>query len=121
MIFGHSILSISQTLIFAKDRSILNCQIIKDYPNKIKVISKDDTTKTIQELSKSDIVKIQYRDGSANILAASNLSELEWAIDTIHGNETLNYSIFYIVYNSGQSVDKPFPIYFNSKIGRAHV
>lgn len=106
----------SQNLIFKKDKTIINCQIIKDYPNSIKIKLSDKPNEASKKIFKSDITKIQYSDGSIDIISASTISEVKWRGDTNSNYDSINYSIFYIVYNYGQSEDRPFPIYFNSTL-----
>jgi hypothetical protein len=115
-ILSFSLISFSQTTIFTKSRKIINCNIIKEYPNKLKIHLDNDDAKKFSEIFKYDVILIQYPDSAINIISATNISELQWALQNSWKKDSVNFSIFYIVYNSGYVTERPFPIYFNSKL-----
>jgi hypothetical protein len=108
--------SFSQDVIYTKTRMILKCQILKEYPDKFKISCENDSTKKARIIPKFDIILVQYADSSVNIISASNFTELKWALKNNRKEDSVNYSIFYIVYNSGYITDRPFPVYFNGKL-----
>jgi hypothetical protein len=103
-------------IIYRKNGSIIRCKIREIKVNVITYKRTDVKRSPIYEINKDQTYKIRLKDGIVEIIDSSFYNSMRtnklYTDTTLVINDTMNYAIIYIVFNSGYS-DQSFPLYIN--------
>jgi len=104
----------SQTdVIFKKTGTQIQCKVKEITVDLIKYVRADVKKGPIIEIRKQEVYKIRYKNGAVEIIDPEYI-KIKKADTTKSKNDTVNYSLIYIVYNSGQST-QVFPLLINGQ------
>ncbi len=112
--FSFSLLK-AQDLIYKKDSTIQRANILEVGIDKIRFRKFEIPNGPIFEILKNDVVKITYSNGYEDILDSSNKKTLKYKLFKTPKNDTMAYSMIYIVFHYGDDNSSIIPIYFNGK------
>lgn len=105
------ITSVAQDVIYKKNGSTIYCKVNEITIDLVKYKRLDIRNSPSFEIKKEDLWKVKYKNGVTDIF---NQAEIKPDSILCERKGTEDYSMFYVVFNSGQS-DQYFPFYFNDK------
>ena len=115
LLFFFAIAGEAQDLIFKKDSTIQRAQILEVGTEKIKFKKFEIPKGPIFEISRDDVVKITYSNGYEDILDASYTNTQKFKLFKAPQNDTVGYSMIYILFHYGEDNSTKVPVYFNGK------
>jgi len=104
----------SQDYIYKKDNTIQKGKILKVGLDDVKYMRADIIDGPIYRISKKDILKIRYANGTEENFNTSWYGETKFYKSTSENSDTVDYSLIYIIYNHGGHTYN-VPLYFNDK------
>lgn len=104
----------AQDYIFKKNNTIQKGKILEVNIDKIKYKKLEVSNGPVYEILKSDVVKIQYGNGYIDIINPITISDSLFSETQKKKIDTINYSMIYFLFNSGQDESQKFPIYLNN-------
>jgi hypothetical protein len=110
LILLFPIYCLSQDYIYLKDSTIQKGKILEVNVDKIKYQKIEIPNGPLYEINKANVSKIQYSNGYIDYL--DNVKPVK--LTSSKGkNDSINFSMIYIVFNDGYDQSQIFPIYFN--------
>jgi hypothetical protein len=105
----------SQDFIYLKDKSIQKAKVLEVSVDKVKFKKFEILTGPTYEILKSDIIKIRYSNGYIDIIDKSYLPDSLENKSIKRRNDTVSYSMIYIVNTEDQGAKLKFPVYLNGR------
>jgi len=106
--------SFTQDIIYRKDKTIHEGKVLEVDLEDVKYKRADIIDGPIYRISKKDILKIRYANGTEEIFNTSLYGGTNFYKSTSKNSDTVDYSLIYMIYNHGGHTDK-LPLYFNDK------
>jgi len=109
----------SQDYILLKNKTIQKGKVIEVTTEKVRYKKTEIPHGPTYEILKNDVVKITYSNGYTDIFDTTSSISLRKSIDTTNHHrksiDTANFSIIYVLFNSGNDESQNFPLYFNGQ------
>ncbi len=122
VLVGFAFIGRSQDLIYTTDRNVYRGKVIEVTLDKVRYKKAEIPHGPAYEISKADIVKIQYSNGFVDVLQKDKEKEMAKSMDSIarvgppRSRDSSDFALIYVVYNYGMDENQPFPIYFNGNL-----
>jgi len=115
ILLGIPFCCLSQDIIYMKDKSIQKTKILEVSTDKVRYKKVEIIDGPTYEVLKSDVLKIQYSNGFVDYFVPKTDTLSSKKSEKQQKHDSIDYSMLYIVFNSGQDETLKFPVYINGK------